>query len=240
MFPEKLLLAAVGMVALPELSRQSREGGDLKKSYLKALSNITAVHWPFMAMLALLAQPVVLLVLGQQWRESAPLVSIISPALMMAVPIILQFPALVAANGVQLLPRLLVLQVIVTTTALSVTAPYGLHAAALSMLVAIPLNASASLLAVRSKIGFHLGELIAALLPSAITTLATVAGPFLFSLTFQTELSLPVAVAAAAMGGVGWITALYATEHPLWRELIQAGSAVAGSPFFRRLRSSQG
>jgi O-antigen/teichoic acid export membrane protein len=238
--PEKLILAVVGSVALPELSRQSRDGGDLKKAYLTALSNISALHWPAMIMLALLALPVVTLVLGQQWTGVVPLVRILSPALMFTAPIMLQFAILIAAGGVRILPRLLVLQTIVTTVALLITARYGLHAAALSMLVAMPINAGMSLFAVRSMIGFHLGELIAALQRSAVVTLATAIGPLVLWLAFPVNMPIAAAVAAVALGGAGWIVGLFTTGHPLWSELIRAATALFRLPFFRRPHSSGG
>jgi O-antigen/teichoic acid export membrane protein len=237
LFPERLLLAAVGTVALPELSRQSREGGDLKGAYLAALSNITVVYWPVMVMLALLAQPVVALVLGRQWLGAVPLVRILSPALMLAVPIVLQFSILVAASGVQILPRLLMLQTIVTTTALSLTAGYGLRAAALSMLVAMPMNAGMSVLAVRSRIEFRWSELIAPLLRSAVGTSAAAVGPIVVSLAFPVDIPLAAAVAAVALGVAGWIIGLSATGHSLWNELVRAAIALFQLPFFRRQRS---
>lgn len=239
LFPERLILAAVGMVALPELSRQSREGGDLKRAYLLGLSSITAVHWPAMVMLALLADPIVRLMLGHQWLAAIPLVRIISPALMFAVPLMLQFAILVAANSVQVLPRLLTLQTLVMAGTLFATAPYGLHAAALGMLVAMPINGAMSLLAVGSRIGLSLKDIIAALQRSAVVTAAAAVPPLAISLAFPAEMPLGFAVAAGAIGGVTWLIAMFATGHPLWPEIVKAGSAILRLPIFRRQDSSR-
>lgn len=234
LFPERLILSVVGSVALPEFSRRSRDGDDLKGAYLTALSNISAVHWPAMVMLAALAQPVVALVLGQQWVGVVPLVRVLSPAAMLAVPIMLQFAILVAAGGVRILPRLVILQTIVTTAALSLTAGYGLRAAALSALVFVPLNAGMSLFAVGSRIGLRPGELIAAFLRSAVVTSAAAIGPIGFWLAYPVDMPLAAAVAAAALGGAGWVIGLFATGHLLWNELIRAATAFFRLPFFRR------
>jgi O-antigen/teichoic acid export membrane protein len=219
---------------LPEFSRRSRDGGDLKGAYLTALSNISAVHWPAMVMLALLAQPVVALVLGRQWVGVVPLVRILSPALMFTVPIMLQFATLVAVGGIRILPRLLVLQTIMTTAALSITAGYGLHAAALSMLVAMPMNAGMSLFAVHGRIEFRWSELIATLLRSAVVTSATAIGPIVFWLAYPADMALATAAAAVALGGAGWIIGLAATGHSLWDELIRTATALFRLPLFRR------
>lgn len=237
LFPERLLLAAVGTVALPELSRQSRAGGSLDDAYIKALSIITAVYWPAMVMLALLAQPVVALVLGSQWLEVVPLVRILAPALMLAVPIVLQFPILVAADGVRLLPRLLTLQTLVTATVLALTARYGLQAAALGMLVAMPVNAGLSLLAVHRRVHFTGRALARVVLQSAAITLLAGLGPGVIALTVPGHMPLSAAIAAAALGGAGWFIGLALTGHHLMAEMRQVIAIVSALPFFRKQKS---
>ena len=146
---------------------------------------------------------------------------------------------LVAANGVQVLPRLLTLQTIVMAGTLFATAPYGLHAAALGMLVALPINGAISLLAVGSRIGLSLKDIIAALQRSAVVTAAAAVPPLAISLAFPAEMPLGVAVAAGAIGGVTWLIAMFATGHPLWPEIVKAGSAILRLPIFRRQDSSR-
>jgi O-antigen/teichoic acid export membrane protein len=239
LFPERLLLAAVGAVALPELSRRSREGGDLKSAYLKALSIITAVYWPFMIMLAIFAQPVVELILGHQWLAVVPLVQILAPALMLAVPIVLQFSILVAADSVHILPRLLTLQAVVTGTALLATAEHGLHAAALSMLVAMPINAGLSVITVRRILKFRWGELIGICLRSATVTAAACAGPIMLWLASPDLGPFVVLAIVGVLGSLGWILGLRATNHWLWNEISQVMAASRQLTVFRRERSDR-
>lgn len=239
LFPERLLLAAVGAVALPELSRRSREGGDLKSAYLKALSIITAVYWPFMIMLAIFAQPVVELILGHQWLAVVPLVQILAPALMLAVPIVLQFSILVAADGVHILPRLLTLQAVVTATALLATAAQGLHAAAMSMLVAMPINAGLSVIAVRRIVKFRWGDLIGISLRSATVTAAACVGPIMLWLASPDLRPFVVLAIVGVLGSLGWILGLRATNHWLWNELSQVIAASRRLTVFRSERSDR-
>jgi O-antigen/teichoic acid export membrane protein len=239
LFLERMIFGPVLAVALPEFSRQVRGGQDLKPAYLSALSHITAVHWPAMILLAMLAQPIVVLVLGHQWQDVIPLVRILSPALMFATPIGLQYAVLSAANGVHLLPHLLALQFIVLAAALAITAGYGLQAAALSMFVVMPLNAGISLLFVRSTIPFRWLELIAALARSITVTLITAVGPLALVLFAWTNGTPAVVVATgAAIGAAGWCLALYATAHPLGGELIRAAAGLTRVTPLRNLRST--
>jgi O-antigen/teichoic acid export membrane protein len=55
LFPERVILAGVGAVALPAFSQQIREGRSLKNDYLRAIELITAALWPALLLLALLA-----------------------------------------------------------------------------------------------------------------------------------------------------------------------------------------
>lgn len=219
LFPDKLILAVAGQVALPELSRQARQGTDLKATYLKALVLVSGVQWPFMALLAILAPQIVALLLGSQWTETVPLVRIIAPAIMFSLPISLQYSALVASGGVHLLPRLLAAQLTVTALALSATAPYGLEAAAWSMLVAVPLNALLSLAAVRSRIAYRWTELMTALAPSMFAALASAAGPLALALYSPSPMPWTFAAAAVGLGGAGWMLGLLAGRHALVRLL---------------------
>ena len=72
-----------------------RQGNDLKRAYLQALSHITVVHWPALLLLAVLAQPIVMVLMGQQWTQIVPLVQIISIACLFWFPMVLT-PAILA------------------------------------------------------------------------------------------------------------------------------------------------
>jgi O-antigen/teichoic acid export membrane protein len=238
LFPERVVLAAVGPVALPEFSRRAREGKDLTAAYLAALSHISVVQWPAMIMLAALAEPIVLLVLGGQWLDAVPLLRILSPALMLTVPIGLQYAILVAVGAVHRLPRLLVLQMLVMAAALLISAPHGLHAAAWSMYVAMPIVAGLSLMAVRSAIEFRWRDLWADAARSAFVALTTAIGPIALSAT-SSRMSLTNAALAVALGAAGWLLGLYASGHPAWGEVCRAGAAVLRFPLRRHLRAGR-
>jgi O-antigen/teichoic acid export membrane protein len=218
---ERIVFGPVLAIALPEFSRQVREGRDLKESYFSALSLITAVHWPAMIMLALLAHPVVVLVIGYQWVDVVPLLRIYCPALMLAVPIGLQYAVLSAADGVHLLPRLLAAQTIALIVALALTAHHGLVAAAWSMYAVFAVGSLLSLLAVRSRIGFRWRDLAACLAPSVAVGFLTTIGPLALFLSTPSMTSL-ISVAMIAMASLGWIIGLYVSSHPMWREIVNA------------------
>jgi O-antigen/teichoic acid export membrane protein len=218
---ERIVYGPVLAIALPEFSRQVREGRDLNVSYFSTLSLITVIHWPAMIMLALLARPVVALVIGHQWVDVVPLLRIYCPALMLAVPIGLQYAVLSAADGVHLLPRLLAAQTAALIVALALTARHGLVAAAWSMYAVFAVSSLLSLLAVRSRIGFRWRDLAACLAPSVAVAFLTTIGPLALFL-FTPSMTPLISVAMIAVASIGWIIGLYVSSHPMWSEIVNA------------------
>ncbi len=84
---ERVVLAGVGAVALPAFSDHARQGAALKTAYLNALEHMTAVQWPALALLAIMAEPIVSLFYGSQWDDAIPIVRIFT-----AVASMLNFP----------------------------------------------------------------------------------------------------------------------------------------------------
>lgn len=236
-FPERVILAGVGSVALPAFSRQAGSGQSLKEVYLRAIELITGVQWPALIMLALLAYPIVSIALGPRWSETAPLVQIMSMALLFSFPMCLQYPALVAAGAIRRLPLLIVVQSLVTLMTIFFVGPYGLHAAALSMFFVVPLNVLFSVLLVRHYIVFGWVEFATALRKSALSTAITVVGPMTVFIAAgsRANLSFGAAAFAAILSGVGWIAGLWLSRHPLLQEIFHACNALPKMSLVKKL-----
>jgi O-antigen/teichoic acid export membrane protein len=218
---EGIVFGPVLAVALPEFSRQVREGHDLKVTYLRALSLISAIHWPGMIMIGLLAQPVVLLVMGHQWLDAVPLIRIYCPALIFAMPIGLQYAALSAVGSINILPRLMAAQTALMIFVLVLVARYGLQVTAWSMYPVLAANGLLSILAVRSRIKFVWRDLGASLRPSVVVTFFAIVGPLAVFLSAQ-EMTPSLDVVAILMAGLGWMLGLYFSSHPMWSEVCRA------------------
>lgn len=78
--PWMVFLDGALSVAFPAFAVELRQGCNLKRPYLRALSFMTVFYWPALAMLALLAYPAVRLILGQQWLSVVPLLQIMAVA----------------------------------------------------------------------------------------------------------------------------------------------------------------
>jgi O-antigen/teichoic acid export membrane protein len=72
--PFTTLLSGVQPAIQPLLSDRARKGLSLKDSFLLGTSYTSALLWPACSNMALLAHPIVLVLLGDKWREVVPLV----------------------------------------------------------------------------------------------------------------------------------------------------------------------
>jgi O-antigen/teichoic acid export membrane protein len=228
LFPERVILAGVGAVALPALAQQVREGGSLRQGYFRAIELITAALWPALILLALLAGPVVALLFGRQWQEVVPLVEILAAALTFSFPATLHYPVMVAAGSIRYMPPVVVVQSVVLLGTLLVVAQHGLRAAALSMLLIVPFNSLLSLLLVRFVVGFRWTDLAYAVRKSAICAALSAAGPVIVALATRRLSDMPLAAATLAtlLAVCGWFGALWLTRHPLLGEVLGMAAAV--------------
>ncbi len=234
---DKVFLAGVMAVAMPAFSQISRDKRDLKAAYIHAIEHITALQWPALAMLAVLAGPIVAVVLGDQWTAAVPLVRIAALGWMFSFSNELNYPILVVNGAMrENLVRAAVIWPI--SAAILLGAGFlGATAVALSFLITIPLQAVVSMSFVRTKLSITYLEILGALRRSALVTAATVAGPLILAAALARDLqfTVPLAVAAAALSGVGWLIGLWLTTHPMWPEIVRVVARLLDAPIRRRL-----
>jgi O-antigen/teichoic acid export membrane protein len=228
LLPKKAILGGLASIALPAFSASVRDGDDLKASYLRAVTLITGVQWPALAILAILANPIVAILLGGQWHAVSPLVSIIAAALMFNFSVNLTFSVLIVADAVRFAFFLYLIVVPAATLIVWIAAHFGLTAVALSMFLVVPLEVLVALHFTRRAIPFPLHELVTALAPSAVVTLCSVAGPWLVIAAhgWRFDLAFAPAALAAVLAGVGWLIGLRLAGHPLYVELIRVARAA--------------
>lgn len=212
-------------VVMPHFSRLRREGGDLAEHTLQMTRLVTALAWPFYALLAIFAAPVIALLYGHQWDAAVPLAQILClfGALKAAAPyasMVLKALGRPQEDGWINLCHLLVL-----IGVLFVTLPWGLEAVTWGVALALLARSGLYLLRLRVLIGFSWGDYLRAVFPSLVATgaawgpAAVVYG--LWTPAGDLDQWLAMAVAGAA-GLAGWALALRWGRHPLYGEAAQA------------------
>jgi O-antigen/teichoic acid export membrane protein len=223
--PDKIVLGGAVPVILPALAAEVREGSDLRASFLRAVSIITALQWPALVGLAILMHPVVLVLLGHQWLGAVPLAQIIALASLFYFTAELNYPVLVSLGAMKdLLLRALIAWPL-SALIIAGASAFGLTAAALSFFVIVPFQAYVSLYFVRRHVPITWRELANVCWRSAVITLCSAAGPLgvVASLGFRFDISATAALLAGALAAAGWLAGVWLTQHPLLHEIRLAG-----------------
>lgn len=224
--PNNIVLGGVGSVILPALSAEVRAGNSLRDSYLRAVSLITALQWPALVILAVLARGLVSIVLGEQWLEAVPIIQIMAIAALPSVATELAFPVLVAVGAMRDLLRRALIVWPISAALIAGTSCFGLTAVALSFLVIFPLQAWVSLHFVRRHVAFGWRDLGSACWRSAVITVASAAAPLAIMAYwgFHASVPIPVVLLAIALAVAGWLAGARCAQHELLDELARAGN----------------
>jgi O-antigen/teichoic acid export membrane protein len=234
--PDRLFTNALTPVLLSSFASQLRTKGSLKADYLQALTNVTALQWPALVWLALLADPIVRLLLGPQWVAAIPLVRIMSLASLCMFPAFMTYPVLIAAGAVRdaLISSLISIPPSILLTFLA--AFHGLYAVAAMQFVIYPLQVSVALFFVRRHVRFTWDEFLASLARSGVVAVCASTPVALTVLLAGVRFDQPLSVLALSSVGAaaGWLLGLIVTRHPLLAEVrwiaVSAGRHVLRPP----------
>lgn len=218
---ERTIASAIEPVVLPAFAAQVRSGDNLKYAYLRGISYMSVVQWPFLLCLALLSDPAVQLLFGPQWSAVAPLVSTMALASWALFPAFMTYPALVSVHRVR---DTLILSLIVLPPCIAViigSAFAGLHWVAASLFLTAPLQIFASFTFIRRSIPFSWRELAAACRRSALVALGTAVIPLAAVAVEGFRFERPLAAMLIVVPGAAaaWLIGLLATDHPLLSEI---------------------
>lgn len=229
--PERLMLSAVQPVVLPALAARVRENASLKEPYLLGIAHITALQWPALVVLALMAEPIVALLLGSQWTESVPLVRIVALSMLTLFPVYLAFPLLVATGRIRDMARATAIALPPSLIIILIAAQFGLQAVAFSLFLTGALQSGVLLFHSRRSAGFEWRELARTLLRSAAITLCAAPVPALVLLGSYGDPGLGGLALALPGAAAGWLVGLRLAHHPIAAELRRA---VRRIPALRR------
>jgi O-antigen/teichoic acid export membrane protein len=98
---DKLVMQVLNPVIMPAVVAQNKAGANLKGVYLDSIQLLSAVQWPFLAFVAILARPIILVWLGDNWLDVVPLVRVLCVATMAVFAACLSYPVLVAVGRVR-------------------------------------------------------------------------------------------------------------------------------------------
>ncbi|UWU89991.1 lipopolysaccharide biosynthesis protein [Bradyrhizobium sp. CB1015] len=226
---DKLVSRVLDPVIMPAIVERRKAGEDLKTIYLNSIGLLSAVQWPFMIFIALMAEPIISIWLGQSWLEIVPLVRLLCIASMALFAACLSYPMLVAVGSVR--DALISSMISVPPSVLVVLGAsfFGVQAVAASTLLTLPFQAAVAIYFIGRHLRLRLAEVALALMKSSIvaaTTATGVAG--CAALTTAGVLSSPFGLALSlSVGALGWWLGLALTNHPLLHHVHRTAAGLA-------------
>lgn len=216
-------------VLVPHIFRAARQKEPLRPIYLTGLQQLSVVSWPTAAVLALIADPLVLVLLGKQWGQVGELLQVL--ALSVAI-----FPvaALSRTFGVALHmeTKLLWQTIIGFISAVLLTillTSFGLKMLALGLVAVQFLLAILAIGLLKTPLSFSNKSLCVALLPSAGVTLICASSVVAFGVLLPAASThfLIVLMGSITVSAIGWLVGVYGLNHPIKGEITTIINFVA-------------
>lgn len=236
-----LVAGAVSSIYYPAFARLRDEGRELGPYYERVVAAHGAIVWPAMILLAVLSQPIILLLYGEGWEAAAPLLAWVALAecCFVALPLHMDLPILLGRMRKLLWFNLADTALAVAT--LTAGAALGLEAAAASRIIwglgwfAIYAGW------MQRMVGFSWAGMIRVYLGSAALAAITATPAMLAITLWRTPATLGFAglVATTAACGLAWLAAIFVLRHPARDDLVgMAGHAFAPLRNRWRLRTA--
>lgn len=214
----------VRSVFFPIYSNQLRDGASAPAKYLEAASNLVAITAPLLVLLAIVADPLIPWMFGDQWLISAPLASVICIAHLVSAPFAISGAALTAAGAVGTLARVEVTVSLFKVLLLTSSFWFDLQVVVFFIAAGYIVEAGLAYSGLRASIGLRLSALVTGLWRSyamaAVTglgalTVQRMAEPMFAHAPAPRLLELVVVCGA---GFVCWVAAMWLFVHPLRQE----------------------
>ncbi len=232
---DRLVGQVLNPVIMPAIFAQTKVGGNLKHIYLEAIPLLTAVHWPFLIFMAIMADPIILIWLGPTWLEIVPLVRMMCIAYLSLFAACLTYPVLVAVGSVSDALKSSLISLPPSLLVIFIASFFGVEAVAASAIVALPFQATVAIYFISRHLGIRRHDLFRAVLKSAIVALITAVGVGVCAVMVQYRVLSPVLGLGLAgiLAAICWVFGLMITEHPLLGRLRLAAGALFEVPFLR-------
>ena len=220
LFQRTVLRAAVP-VCLPYFAQEARSGEDVRNGYLRVVSYLTAIGWPFFLFLATMAFPAIRILYGSQWIASVPLARVLCVAAAIEVAYLLTKEVLISKGEVKVANFLQAMLQILRVVGLLAVIPYGLAGASWGLLAAAIAGGILSHRVLATRIGLTLRQVLGACTSSmAITVISTAPVILWASLREIDERNYFITFAVAGLVTLLlWLLSLRLLGHPLWTEL---------------------
>lgn len=216
-----LAMRPVSLVCMPYLARSERESGSMLPAYLKSVSYLTAVGWPAMAVLGLLAFSAIRIVYGPQWDAAVPLAQLLCAAFALDLVHSMSREALLSRGQAREANRLELAMLALQAVGLMAVLPFGLAGAAWGVAAAAGAGLVLSQRALQRSMGLSWADLASACRPSLLLCAGSVA-PVAAWVGWRgvgPDNYLAVGLLGGAATVLAWLLVARWLRHPILSEL---------------------
>ena len=223
---DRLVIQAIGPVIMPAILAKKRVGQDLDRIYLDACSLLSVLQWPFLLLMAFLAEPVITIWLGSTWLPAAPLVRIYCIASLALFAASLSYPVMVAAGGVRDALTSSLISLPPSLIIILGASFMGVEAVTSAALITFPFQAAVAIHFIARRIRMRFVDLLLALRKSALVACCSGVTAASGAAAINFGLLGPGAgiIVSCCLTGAAWLAALVAVDHPLLTVLRDAAT----------------
>lgn len=229
---DRVIMNSVWMIAMPYFSKQAREGGDLKGSFLKSVTYLTALAWPFYIVLAIVAYPIIRILFGPQWDESVPLLRYLCIGSCIMAPFQLLGSILIGVGRIRDATLAIVCVTAIQILGLLIAAQWGVQAVAVAFIALALIRAILFFLILQRALSFTFLDLVHAMGRSmGVAFLTGIPPVMVIALTPPGPTNLWAPLLWGSSGAlVAWVASVFMFSHPLRSEFASAIRVVRSWP----------
>jgi len=217
----KVILEALYPVMLPALAEKARRGEDLRDAFLRSYEYMAVLYWPFLTFLAFLAEPVIMVLLGDQWLAAAPIIRILCIAYAIGSPGYMAQTLLIAMGRMRdlLVLNLLVLPPMIT--ALVIGSMFSLETVAWLLVVAHSISITITMRFVEKLLRVRVSDVLLTSGKSLLVAALTSAVPLFTALwpEMMPQSSLLLLLVVGPLTAAVWLAAVVAARHSIAGEM---------------------
>lgn len=222
------LTSAIDPVIGSSFAMLHREDEDVLSPILRVINLVSGLAWPALAVMIVLAHPIITIVFGPKWLGSVGVSQIlcIGAALSLIGNICQTY--LGSTGAVRSTFIIQAISVPVYVSAVIIGSLYSLTGAALGEVVTGFLMTGVSVHMVGRRINLTWWGLLPAVLPSLAISLIAAAPALLVTVTLGMDGEHPLLpfLLAGFSAGLAWLGGLYLLRHPLWPEVVRAAATT--------------
>jgi O-antigen/teichoic acid export membrane protein len=216
----RFMSQAMWSVTLPFFSKVKREGGEVGSALAQAQAYFLGVAWPFYAVLAFSAHPVMLTLFGDQWMASIPVLRWMTAFGAATATTLFASTALIAANHAAREVRMTAKVHVLRIAIVAATAPLGIVPLAMGLSGASIVEIVIVILEIRRTLNIGVRTLARIYAQAAFLTAWSALPAFVVVLAQRMDgLRLPGLLALVAASAAAWLSGLFLVRHPLGPEV---------------------